>query len=164
MLWVLFDCSLSVLWLLTYSWLIALRFEPEWWILTALDKFEPYRRTHIVTPWVPIGAKNLKSVAGINIRTYIPGTSWQPGGWCWCPPQPRRAQHWAPSHWPGCPGPSPASHVWWSQWGCHWPAPDQASDWSMSRELSTRIYSQSICCNIPFRLLLFPNQSKEFLC
>ena len=55
--WLLFDRSLSALWLLsecslsahllrTYSWVIAWRFEPEWWRLTALDKFEPNIRTN----------------------------------------------------------------------------------------------------------------------
>ena len=39
--WVFSECSLSANWLLTYSWLIAWRFEPEWWRLTALDKLGP---------------------------------------------------------------------------------------------------------------------------
>ena len=30
-----------MLWVLTDCWLIAWRFEPEWWRLTTLDKFEP---------------------------------------------------------------------------------------------------------------------------
>ena len=59
MLWVLSNCSLSAHWLLTYSWLIAWRFEPEWWILTDLDKFGPKDLTHISVSWAPIGAKKL---------------------------------------------------------------------------------------------------------
>ena len=50
------NCSLSAHWLLTYSWLIALRFEPEWWRLRALDKFEPKEQMHIVTSWAPVEA------------------------------------------------------------------------------------------------------------
>ena len=42
--WVLSECSLSAKWLLTYPWLIAWRFEPEWWRLRALDKLEPDAR------------------------------------------------------------------------------------------------------------------------
>ena len=49
------ECSLSAHLLLTYPWLIAWRFEPEWWKLTALDKHETNGRTQIVTPWAPDG-------------------------------------------------------------------------------------------------------------
>ena len=44
-LWLLFECSLSANWLLTFSWPIAWRFEPEWWRLTSLDKFGTNERT-----------------------------------------------------------------------------------------------------------------------
>ena len=44
-LWVLSECSLIAHWLLTFSWLIAWRFEPEWWRLTALDNFVTDRQT-----------------------------------------------------------------------------------------------------------------------
>ena len=44
-LWLLSECSLSAHWLLTYSWLIAWRFEPEWWILSALEHIVPNGRT-----------------------------------------------------------------------------------------------------------------------
>ena len=60
-LWVLFKCSLSAHLLLTYSWLIVWRFEPEWWRLTALDKLVPDRQTDGPTKWLLgllVGAKN----------------------------------------------------------------------------------------------------------
>ena len=57
--WLLFwcsECSLSASLLLTYSWMIVWRFEPEWWRLTALDKLEPNGRD-ISISWAPIGAQ-----------------------------------------------------------------------------------------------------------
>ena len=37
-----------MLWLLTDSWLIAWRFEPEWWRFTALDKLETNEHQHFL--------------------------------------------------------------------------------------------------------------------
>ena len=44
--------SLSAHWLLTYSLLIVWRFEPEWWIFTALDNLSPDRQTDRHTLWL----------------------------------------------------------------------------------------------------------------
>ena len=67
MLLVLSECSLSANWLLTYSWLIAWRFEPEWWILTALDKLEPNGQTEIVTPWAPWRSQKWINILDLTI-------------------------------------------------------------------------------------------------
>ena len=62
-LWVLSECLLTAYRLLTYSWLIAWRFEPVLWILTALDKFETDERTNgRRASWAPIGAKKCQNV------------------------------------------------------------------------------------------------------
>ena len=47
--------------MLTYSWLIAWRFEPEWWRFSASNELCAGRtdgQTHRVTSWAPVGAKN----------------------------------------------------------------------------------------------------------
>ena len=53
-------------WLLEVHMKLAWRSELKRWRLRALDKFEPNERTHIVTPWAPVGVKK------VNMDKYGP--------------------------------------------------------------------------------------------